>query len=137
MKVSKNTKQRSVSGITVWLFILHSAFCILHFSNSAYSQANIRDSAIAFPMIGVSFQYQIPQGDMADEFGNNLNAGGFFQWKLKNNTIFGIEGEFLFAESIKNKNLLAGISTSTGDVINEDGEFSSINLLERGFRFSL
>jgi len=110
---------------------------LLVFCHSSFSQANIRDSSFTFSMLGATFQYEAPGADMANEFGNNLAVGGFFQLKLKSNWLLGVEGEFLFSDVIKNNNLLSGISTPEGNIIDQDGAFADVSLLERGFRFSL
>jgi len=99
---------------------------------TSFAQLSIRDSAIAFPMIGASFQYQLPGGDMAYRFKGNFNAGALFQWKLKSKWIFGIEGNYLFAESVKEADMLNGITTSQGTVISESGEPATILFQERG-----
>jgi hypothetical protein len=113
------------------------AALLLFSCRRCFSQANIRDSSFTFYMLGATIQYQAPSADMATDFGNNLNFGGFFQIKLKNNWMFGVEGEFLFNDGIKNNNLLSGISTPEGNIIDQDGAFAIVSLQERGFLFSL
>src|SRR5687768_11474404 len=73
---------------------------------SSSAQFSIRDSAIAFPMIGATIAYQFPGGDLSDRFGSNFNVGGVFQWKLKNNWVFGVEGNFIFGTNVKEDNIL-------------------------------
>ena len=104
---------------------------LLGFSH-CFAQKSIRDSAIAFPMIGASFQYQVPGADMAKRFKNNFNLGMLFQWKLKSNWIFGVEGNFLFAENIKETDNLAPIATSEGQIIDQAGTYANVLLQERG-----
>jgi hypothetical protein len=111
-------------------------FFFLNFP-TAYSQFNIRDSSIAFSMIGVTLAYQVPGGDMSDRFGNNLNVGGVFQWKLKSNWIIGLEGNFLFGEDVKEDNILNKYLTPDGNIIDGNGEYASIILYERGLKFDL
>ena len=74
---------------------------------------------------------------MTDLFENNLNVGAFFQWKLKNQWLFGLEGEFLFNDNVKPNDILAGIATQEGEIIGSDGTFAEISMMERGFRLSL
>jgi hypothetical protein len=100
------------------------------------AQVSISDSSISFAMIGGSFAYQDPGGDMATRFGNNYNVGGSVQWKTKKNWIFGIDGNFLFSEQVKENDILRQISTSQGFVIGQDGLYADIFLYERGFMFS-
>jgi hypothetical protein len=102
---------------------------------SVSAQFNIRDSSVSFFMLGGTFAYQIPGGDLADRFGNNFNAGGTFQWKTKSNWIFGIDGNFIFGEDVKENTILSGISTSQGYIIGEGGFYADVYLYERGFMF--
>ncbi len=101
----------------------------------ASAQFNVRDSAISFFVIGGTFAYQIPGGDLSDRFGNDFNVGGTFQWKTNKNWIFGIDGNFIFGEDIKENTILDKISTSQGFIINEAGFYADVFLYERGFMF--
>ncbi|MCX6291309.1 MAG: hypothetical protein NT126_06045 [Bacteroidetes bacterium] len=118
--------------ISCFLVGLVAAFMV----RDASAQFSVRDSSVSFVMLGGTFAYQIPGGDMAKRFGNNFNVGGTFQWKTKKNWIFGIDGEFLFSERVKETNILDKISTSQGYIIGEDGFYADILLYERGLMFS-
>ncbi|HRH66438.1 MAG TPA: hypothetical protein PLU53_09080 [Bacteroidia bacterium] len=102
-----------------------------------HAQVNLRDSSVSFSMIGASFAYQIPGGDMADRFGNNFNVGGVFQLKLKNNLVFGFDGNFLFNEHIRETGVLDSLRDADGFFINAEGHYASIALVERGLKFEL
>lgn len=101
------------SRIFLFLFL----FSTLH----SYSQKSVRDSSISFVMLGASFQYQIPGGDMADRFGNNYNAGGFLNYKFASNWVIELDGGFLFAENVREDNILDGLKTKDGELIGESG----------------
>ena len=105
--------------------------------HSSYSQKSIRDSSISFTMLGASFQYQVPGGDMADRFGDNYNAGGFLNYKFVNNWLIGLDGNFLFADKVRENGILDSISTDQGFIIGESGEYAKVYLYERGFQFTL
>lgn len=109
------------------------AFVMLMNSHLATAQFSVRDSAVAFKMIGGTFAYQIPGGDLADRFGNNYNVGVTFQWKTKKNWIFGVDGSFIFSDEVKENTILQNISTSQGYIIGQDGYYADIFLYERGF----
>ncbi len=102
----------------------------------AFAQFNVRDSSVSFAMLGGTFAYQIPGGDLADRFGNNFNVGGTFQWKTKKNWIVGVDGSFMFSDQVKENNILEKISTSQGFIIAQDGFYADVYLYERGFMFS-
>jgi hypothetical protein len=104
---------------------------------NSFGQNSVRDSSIAFPMIGVTAAYQLPSGDMAKRFGNDISVGGLFLWKLKNNWIFGLEGNFFFSEDVKENGILDKYKTADGNIISGEGIYSTVNLSERGMKFEL
>ncbi|HNP48057.1 MAG TPA: hypothetical protein PKL85_04425 [Bacteroidia bacterium] len=115
----------------IWFFL----FALM--SLSSIGQSSLRDSSINLSMIGATFAYQYPGGDMADRFGNNFNVGGVFQVKLKSNFVFGFDGNFLFNEHVRENGILDSLRDSDGHFINAQGQFASIALVERGFKFEL
>ena len=100
----------------------------------AQAQYNIREERISFPMIGATAAFQMPGGDMADRFGNNFNIGAVFQWKLKNNWLWGIEGDFLFSDNVKEKIILDRFMTEDGNIIDGQGQYGTVVLAERGLK---
>jgi len=104
---------------------------------AAFSQQNIKDSTIAFPMIGASAAYQIPGGDLDQRFGNNFNIGGVFQWKTKKNYVFGLDGQFIFGNKVHENNILDSLATNQGGIISSQGDFADVILYERGLKFEL
>src|SRR5437870_1871133 len=89
--------------------------------SQAFAQKSIKDSCISFTMLGAEFQYQYPGGDMADRFYNDYNVGAFLNFKFANNWLIGLEGNFLFADKVKENNILDSISTPDGNIISETG----------------
>ncbi len=121
-----------LKGIFSLLILLFSVV-----TNNSYAQRNIKDTTIAFPMIGATVAFQMPGGDLSKRFGNNFAIGGVFQWKLRNNYIFGISGDFLFSDNVKENNLLDGFKTADGNIIDGNGHYASIILYERGLKFDI
>jgi len=102
------------------------------------AQVSVKDSAVFSPIIYATYSYQIPGGDMAKRFGNNSAIGGGFEIKTKKNWLFGVEGNYLFAEKVKNEeSILSGISTSDGYQITVDGEYADVFFREQGYILSL
>lgn len=83
--------------------------------------------------ISATYAYQVPQGDMADRFGNNHNIGLSAAVKLKSNFAFGLEGSFIFGDRIREGGLLNGLLNSNGQVLDENGVPASVLLYERGY----
>lgn len=78
------------------------------------------------------YNYQIPIGNLATTFGNSSAVGGSYFVELKNNILLGIEGDYIFGTTIKDLNIFENISTSNGAIINSNGYYANINLMQRG-----
>jgi len=117
------------------LLNLFSLFLILNVS-IAFSQED-KDSSFFAPMFSASYAYQLPDGDLVSRFGANSNAGGSFMLKFKSNWIIGAEGSFMFGNKLKDEatSIFDAIKTETGDIIDQNGEFATVLLSERGFYF--
>jgi hypothetical protein len=108
--------------------------CII--SGSTQAQ-NIRDSSLFFPFFRFSYAVQIPGGDLARRFNVNSNVGLDFSIKTKSNFIVGVNGSFLFGDRIKEGGILDSIRTSTGIIINQNGNPAEVRLFERGFTVAM
>lgn len=111
---------------------LISLISVLIFSLASLAQSNINEP-VAIPMFSVSFAYQFPQQDMAERFGPNSNIGAAFTLKGKKGWLLGADASYLFGGDIKEENLLHGILTSGGYVINKYGEYADYIISERGY----
>ena len=96
---------------------------------------SVKDSSIYTPMIGASYGYYLPEGDMIKRFGNNSSLQLNIDFKLKKYWILGVNGSYIFGKVIK-ENLFDSIASPNGGIINKIGEFSDIRLYERGFTVS-
>ena len=113
-------------------------FILLFISAEMNAQAHVKDSSLFVPMVGMSFAYQIPGGDLARRFGNNANIGISFLMKTKKKWVFGADGSFLFGRGIKENGILDSLVTIDGYLINKNGEFATeVKLYERGYSFGL
>jgi len=104
---------------------------IFIFLSSAFLNVNAQEnkqSAFTF-----NYNYQIPTADLANTFGNNSAIGASYFSETANNLFYGIEGNYMFGNNVKDSTLFDNISTSTGGVIDAAGHYANINLLQRGF----
>jgi hypothetical protein len=116
-------------------FTLLITATVLTVSN-LFAQLNIKDSIIFTPLISATFGYQFPGGDLAKQFGSNSSIGGSIMFKTKSNWLFGIEGNFMFGQTVKNSDsLLTIISTELGFIIDASGYYADMVYYERGFNF--
>ncbi|MBN8703459.1 MAG: hypothetical protein J0M08_10360 [Bacteroidetes bacterium] len=107
-------------------------FWVVISGSVAFSQS-LKDSSIAFSNVAISFAYQIPKGDMAVRFGNNMNASGEYFFKTKQNFLFGANLNYLFGRNIKEVGMLDSITTVDGNHINLNGSFAVVALFQRGW----
>lgn len=103
---------------------------------ASFAQVSITDSAIFTPIIYATYSYMWPGGDLAERFGSNSSIGGGFMLKTAGNWVFGVEGNFMFGQSVKNSDsILKSISTSNGFLIDANGMYADLVYYERGYNF--
>jgi hypothetical protein len=112
------------------LFLLFAFSLSTTFANA---QKSLLDTNIAFPFLQMGFGGQLPGKDMKERFGPNAFIEGQFGYKLRNNLYFGVRGSFLFGDQVKEDNILDGIKTDNGKVIDDGGELGTIFFDERGY----
>lgn len=112
------------------LFILA---VLLLFQAHSYAQSGLRDTSVAMVPITLSYAYQLPGGDLAQQFGANNNLGFSVSRKFKSNYSIGLEGSFIFGNKVVDRTILRGMTSSNGVIVNQDGDPASILLFERGY----
>jgi len=114
-----------------WLVMMAAAPMFL------FAQVNIRDSSIFVPMIYATYTYQVPGGDLANQFGGNSAIGGGIKFKTKSNWVIGAEGNYMFGGTVKDEDsLLLPVSTPEGLIIDANGYYADVVFYERGYNFS-
>jgi hypothetical protein len=115
--------------VVLFLFTFTASF-------ASIAQVNITDSTIFTPIIYATYSYQWPSGGLAERFGSNSSIGGGVMFKTRSNWVFGLEGNFMFGQDVKNSDsMLKSISTSNGYVIDANGYYAEIVFYERGYNF--
>jgi hypothetical protein len=98
-----------------------------------FGQGTFKDTTVSIPMFYGFYGYQWPGGDMKERFGSNSVIGPGFLWKTQKNWLWGAEYDFLFSRNVNmGFDLLKGILTSDGNIINGDGVPATVALYERG-----
>lgn len=104
----------------------------------AQSQKRVSDTMVSTVLFQATYAFQIPGGDLTEYFGNNSTIGGGVSYKTDKNWLFGAFGHFIFGDQVNNRaEILQGISTSEGEVIDGNGLYTSLALFERGFHLQL
>lgn len=118
-------------GKRIFFGILFSAFLC----SFALAQISIKDSSVYTPLVGVSYGYYFPAGNMKDRFGNNSALQLTIDFKTKSYWMFGVNGCYLFGKDIK-ESLFDSIASPDGYILNKEGGFADVRLYERGFTVS-
>jgi hypothetical protein len=111
-------------------------FILLYIAGRATAQVSVKDSSIATALVGVSYGYQIPAGDMATRFGNSSTIQMNIDYKSRSQWLFGVNGSYFFGKHIHETGIFDSIITSDGYVLSQSGEFADVRLYERGFTVS-
>ena len=98
---------------------------------------NVRDSSLFIPMIKFSYSLNVPSGDLADRFGISSSLGLNFSIKTKKNLFFGVDAGFIFGNNIKENGILDSLKTSSGFIIEQNGNPATVRLFERGYTASI
>lgn len=115
---------------------LHSLFVatgILAWAAPLYAQSGIQDTSITLVPLTISYAYQLPSGDIAQRFGANSNLGFSASVKFKSNYSLGVEGGYMFGDKVQDRSVLREMTTSNGQVVNQDGDPATILFFERGY----
>jgi hypothetical protein len=98
------------------------------------AQLRITDTIIATFLFKGSYALQFPGGDNTAYFGYNSTIGAGITYKTNKNWLHSLNANFIFGDQVTNRNeLLQMITTSTGEIIDGDGTFTSLTLFQRGY----
>lgn len=117
----------SLAGCLLTLFLL--AF----YGTETKAQRNVRDSSVFMGMIMPGASFQFPMGDLAQRTGFFYSVGGPLRFKTRKNWLFGVEGYFMHGTNVKEPNIIQNLTTSTGQVIAQNGQFANLNIFFRGW----
>lgn len=100
---------------------------------SAKSQISVADSAVAVPIIDMSYAYQIPGGDLSERFGNNSNIALSVFYKSKKNFLWGAGGSFIFGNNVKDTRMINTYLDDDDIPLGLSGLPADIFFYQRGF----
>ncbi|CAI8340531.1 MAG: Uncharacterised protein [Bacteroidetes bacterium MED-G17] len=105
----------------------------LFFSTMLFGQTppSLQKSQVILPQVAVSFHK--PFGDLEERFGNSAAISQSVIWKFKNDFFVNITGAWIVGNQVKNKNLFDGILGPSGQIIDNNGNFSIVEVNQRGF----
>jgi len=81
-----------------------------------------------------SYKFQIPAANLAERFGTNFSVGSGILLKTEKNWIWGVEGSYLFGNTIRQNSLLNSyVYHSTGLIIDDGGQPANVAFNQRGW----
>ncbi len=105
-------------------------------STILFAQAN-RQNTYNVLLFNATYGVHLPAGDLTKRFGSNFSVGGGLEIVTeKNNLIFGLKGNNLFGNRVK-EDVLASLRDSDGFILGNGGAnrglYAEVYLRERGF----
>ena len=91
----------------------------------------------AFNGFLIDYSYQFPIGILSEKFGNNSNIGINLINKTEDNLFYGFKAGYIFGGKIQDSTIFNNISTENGFVIDGNGTYANIILLQEGFSSNL
>ena len=86
-------------------------------------------------LFDITLKKQYPHADMAKRFGKDASIGMDISYKTTSNWVFGMGGHFMFGNTVHEKGVLDSIKGTTGEIIDENGQFAVVGFDERGMYF--
>ncbi|MBN4052146.1 MAG: hypothetical protein COC01_10680 [Bacteroidetes bacterium] len=111
-------------------------FFILTVFTNSFSQINLKDSVERAFLVDFAFGYNLPDGDLVSRFGSNFSVSHGVKFKNRKNWILEYSSAFLFGSTVK-EDIMSNITTSQGEILDENGLYGDILLMERGFTINL
>lgn len=118
-----------MKAIFLSLFLLISVFSI--------SQRNVTDTIIGTPYCGIQYTAAFPEAELGERYGYYNMLGGFAGYKTKRNWIFGLDGNFMFGDRIREEGLFDHLLDSEGNFTTTIGTPGRIFVYKRGFNANL
>jgi hypothetical protein len=103
---------------------------------SSFAQVSVKDSIVFAPLIDFTYSYNIPGGDLSQRFGNHSTIGMSFLIKTRKNFLYGVEWNYMFGDDVKDLSFADGFRDVNGGIMANNGLFSEIYFVERGFNVS-
>ncbi|MCC5924300.1 MAG: hypothetical protein JJT77_10970 [Crocinitomicaceae bacterium] len=101
-----------------------------------WGQRNVIEDRINTPYVSVHYGANIPDGDFAERFGFTSHLGGIIGYKTNFNYIFGLEGNFMFGNQVREPYLLENLKDAQGTITNFGGGPAEILFFLRGFNIN-
>jgi hypothetical protein len=130
----KNEKQTNKLKYKIYISLI---LLLLTTSEKSVAQLSIKDSAINIHIIGVHYSALWPGGDMADRYGRANTIGLKYAYKHNSNFFAEFSYGFIWGNEVVETNMLDGIKTIGGYLIDNQGLLTIVDMELRGHSFFL
>lgn len=113
-----------------WHFLFTISF--IHFFQFIIAQRNVRDSAIATPLIGVHYGGNFTALDLAKRYGYFNHIGISAGYKTANNWYLSIDGNFMFGNQTRMTGLFDHLVDEYGNITDVNGDIAVVLVYPRG-----
>jgi hypothetical protein len=108
------------------LFTVTTSICVGQFS--------VKDTTLRMSLFQFQGGYHGTGGDMGELYGGHAFVGFSYAYKSGTNILLGVEGNFLFGNSVNNPDqVMSGIRNSAGGIVGIEGEFVNALIAMRGY----
>jgi hypothetical protein len=98
------------------------------------AQVNVRDSSAQGVLFGIGSSLQWAGGDLADKFGFSVDLSFDTWYKTRSHWMFGAGASFFFGDDVRiGDQMVAGLTTSNGQLISLNGNYGDYKFFQRGF----
>jgi len=111
-----------------------SFHCVLLIVGSTLSQGLFKRNyePKRLVLLDLTLKRQYPGGDLVSRYGPNTSIGLELLYKTTTNWLFGAGGHFMFGNFVKETGVLDALKGSTGEIIDQNGQFAVVGMDQRG-----
>ena len=84
-------------------------------------------------IFGANGDFDLPGGDMAKRFGESFRIGPSLMYQTESNWLFGMKGDFIFGNKIKEPDYMANVRGADGMFITGNSDRENVGYFERGY----
>ena len=107
------------------LFTLLFAVCSLKAQTAANSETNLNNHGFLFTP---TWSYQKAGGDLKERFYDFTSVGISIEYKTQSNFQFGFDYDWYYGNHVKDSTLFESITASSGQIIDQNGNYSVVRL---------
>lgn len=105
-------------------------------TTALFSQRSLESESVFTPIYGLNYKANFSGGDMLQRWGFTNTIGADVDFKMKNNLIFGVDGGFMFGNSLKDSSIFSNAVNSYGTITAQSGAPADVFFYMRGMNIN-